>query len=230
MILSYQSNEQNTSCVITQTRFMKYLTLIILTASFIACDQQASSERLPFLGNTIYEKNDTIYHTVQDFELIDQDSSIVNNETFANQVYVADFFFTSCPTICPQMKAQMLRVYEKFENNAEVAILSHTIDPSYDTVELLKDYADRLGVKSEKWRFVTGDQDYIYDLAETSYVSLADEDSNAPGGFVHSGAFLLVDKDRRIRGFYDGTVPEQVDVLMNDIERLLKEYQPKTEN
>lgn len=208
---------------------MKYLPFLILITVFASCDQQYSSERLPFLGNTIFEGNDTIYHTIQDFKLVDQDSSWVTNETFADQVYIADFFFTSCPTICPKMKAQMLRVYKKFESNSEVAILSHTIDPTYDTVALLKDYSERLGVRSDKWKFVTGDQDYIYDLAEKSYVSLADEDSNAPGGFVHSGAFLLVDKDRRIRGFYDGTVPEQVDVLMNDIERLLKEYQPTAE-
>lgn len=208
---------------------MKNFTLLLLTLIVIACDQQTSSEKLPFLGNTIFEENDTIYHTIQDFQLVDQDSSIVTNETFTDKIYVADFFFTSCPTICPKMKAQMLRVYEKFENNNQVAILSHTIDPTYDTVALLKDYAERLGVSSDKWKFVTGDQDYIYDLAEKSYISLADEDGNAPGGFVHSGAFLLVDKDRRIRGFYDGTVPEQVDVLLNDIERLLKEYQPKTE-
>lgn len=191
----------------------------------IACDQQSSNEKLPILGNKIYEENDTIYHTIQDFQLVDQDSSSVTNETFSDKVYVADFFFTSCPTICPKMKAQMLRVYGKFENNPEVAILSHTIDPAYDTVALLKDYSERLGVSADKWKFVTGYQDYIYELAEKSYMSIADEDGNAPGGFVHSGAFLLVDKDRRIRGFYDGTVPEQVDVLMNDIERLLKEYE-----
>lgn len=196
------------------------LPLIIL----IACDQQTSSEKLPYMGNTIFEENDTIYHTIQDFQLVDQDSSIVTNETFKGQVYVADFFFTSCPTICPKMKAQMLRVYDKFKDNPEVAILSHTIDPTYDTVALLKDYSERLGVNSDKWKFVTGDQDYIYDLAEKSYMSIADEDEDAPGGYIHSGAFLLVDKERRIRGFYDGTVPEQVDVMMNDIERLLKEY------
>ena len=199
--------------------------LFILFIFLIACDQKSSSDALPFLGNTIYKKNDTIYHTIQDFELVDQDSSIVTNETFANKLYVTDFFFTSCPTICPEMKAQMLRVYGKFVDNDEVMILSHTIDPSYDTAALLKDYAERLGVSSDKWKFVTGDQDYIYDLAETSYMSVADEDFNAPGGFVHSSAFLLVDQGRRIRGFYDGTIPEQVDVLMNDIEKLLKEYE-----
>ena len=198
--------------------------LLILFVVLMACQQQASSDKLPYMGNTIYEENDTIYHTIQDFRLVDQDSGIVTNETFADKVYVADFFFTSCPTICPKMKAQMLRVYEKFEDNPEVGILSHTIDPEYDTVALLKDYAERLGVKSDKWKFVTGDQDDIYDLAEGSYMSIADEDADAPGGYIHSGAFLLVDKERHVRGVYDGTVPEQVDVMMNDIEKLLKEY------
>lgn len=215
--------------VTIKIQHMKNLLFLLSFLIFIACDQQASSERLPILGNTIFEENDTIYHTIQDFQLVDQDSSIVTNETFANKVYVADFFFTSCPTICPKMKAQMLRVYEKFEGNDQVAILSHTIDPTYDTVALLKDYAERLGVRSDKWKFVTGDQDYIYDLAGKSYLSVADEDEDAPGGFVHSGAFLLVDKDRRIRGFYDGTLPEQVDVLLYDIEKLLKEYQSTTD-
>lgn len=201
--------------------------LILLFIVVIACKQQTTNEKLPILGNKIYQENDTIYHTIQNFQLVDQDSSVVTNETFDNEIYVADFFFTSCPTICPTMKAQMLRVYEKFETNDQVAILSHTIDPSYDTVALLKDYADRLGVSSDKWKFVTGDQDYIYDLAEKSYMSIADEDADAPGGYIHSGAFLLVDKQRRIRGVYDGTVSEQVDVLMNDIEKLLKEYEVK---
>lgn len=200
----------------------KLLPVFIL---LIACESQNSPQQLPILGNTIYEENDTIYHTIQDFQLLDQDSSIITNATISDKIYVADFFFTSCPTICPKMKAQMLRVYEKFEGNNEVMILSHTIDPTYDTIPLLNDYASRLGVSSNQWKFLWGDQEYIYDLAEKSYMSLADQDADAPGGFVHSGAFLLVDKDRRVRGFYDGTVPEQVDVLMNDIELLLKEYE-----
>lgn len=206
----------------------KIIHILSGTLLMVACTQNRAVDALPIMGNTIYEENDTIYHTIQHFELVDQDSSVVTNATFSDQVYVADFFFTSCPTICPKMKAQMLRVYEAYESNAEVAILSHTIDPSYDTVALLKDYSERLGVSSAKWKFVTGDQDYIYDLAESSYMSIADEDPNAPGGYVHSGAFLLVDKDKRIRGVYDGTVAEQVDVLINDIEKLLNEYNPKT--
>ncbi len=202
----------------------KLLFTLLSSLILMACTQEKGSQKLPILGNVVYEENDTIYHKIADFQLIDQDSSVVTNESYKGKIYVADFFFTSCPTICPKMKAQMLRVYGKFESNEEIGILSHTIDPTYDTVALLKDYADRLGVKSSKWKFVTGDQDYIYELAENSYMSIADEDENAPGGYIHSGAFLLVDKERRIRGVYDGTVAEQVDVLMNDMEKLLKEY------
>lgn len=197
------------------------LPLIIL----VACSQKETATKLPYIGNTIYEENDTIYHTIQDFRLTDQDSLEVTNSTFDGKIYVADFFFTSCPTICPLMKAQMLRVYEKFKDNSDIAILSHTIDPEYDTVALLKDYAERLGVNTSQWKFVTGNADYIYDLGEKSYMVMADEDEKAEGGFIHSGAFLLVDKERHIRGVYDGTVADQVDVLMNDIEKLLKEYE-----
>ena len=200
--------------------------LFAATAVIVKCASPEGPAQLPIYGNKIFEENDTIYHTVADFQLIDQDSSVVTNSTFANQVYVSDFFFTSCPTICPKMKQQMLRVYEKFEDNDQVGILSHTIDPKHDTVAVLKDFADKLGIRSDKWKFVTGDQDYIYDLGETSYMVMADEDPDADGGFIHSGAFLLVDKERRIRGVYDGTVEEQVEILLKDIEKLLKEYEP----
>lgn len=205
---------------------IKKLTPVVLL--FWACSQQQNEESLPIFGHTIYQENDTIYHTIQDFALMDQDSSVITNEIMEDKVYVADFFFTSCPTICPKMKAQMLRVYEKFEGNNEVGILSHTIDPIYDTIPLLKDYAERLGADADQWKFLWGDQDIMYDIAEKSYMSIADEDRNAEGGFVHSGYFLLVDKERRIRGVYDGTSEDQVEVLMNDIERLLKEYKSDT--
>ena len=198
--------------------------LIPLLVLIVACSQLKKEELLPIYGNTIIEGNDTIYHTIKDFQLMDQDSIIITNESIADKIYVADFFFTSCPTICPAMKAQMLRIHEKFESNENFIILSHTIDPKYDTIPLLNDYADRLGVSSESWKFLWGKQDEVYELAEESYLSIANKDSDAPGGFVHSGTFLLVDKDRRVRGVYDGTVSEQVDVLINDVEKLLKEY------
>lgn len=198
-----------------------------------ACTSKKSSEeKLPILGQPQYvEKTvnnqavtDTIYHQVADFEFIDQDSATVTNNTFKDKIYVTDFFFTSCPTICPVMKKEMLRVYEEFKDNDDVLFLSHTIDPEYDTVALLHDYAERLGVSSNKWHFVTGDKEAIYDMGLKSYMVTAMEDESSPGGFMHSGAFILVDKDRRIRGMYDGTIKEQVDLLISDIYRLLKEY------
>lgn len=200
------------------------LLLALILTLLIGCNQSQNEAKLPIYGNTIYEATDTIYHTIADFRLVDQDSVWITNETFAGKVYVSDFFFTSCPTICPVMKQQMLRVYEKFETNDQVAILSHTIDPTYDTAPVLKDYAGKLGVNTNKWKFVTGDSDYIYDLGETSYMVMTDEDEEAEGGFIHSGAFLLVDKERQIRGVYDGTVEEQVGLLLNDIDKLLNEY------
>ncbi|HYF70969.1 MAG TPA: SCO family protein [Ohtaekwangia sp.] len=178
---------------------------------------------LPILGERDVQGTDTIYHTIADFRFIDQDSNIVSKETFKNKIYVADFFFTSCRSICPKMKTQMLRVYDKIEQEPDVLLLSHTIDPEYDTVGLLHDYAERLGVKSNKWHFVTGNKDDIYNIAQTSYFATAMEDKSEPDGFLHSGAFLLIDKHSRIRGKYDGTKEEDVNRLIADIKRLQRE-------
>ena len=206
------------------------LTVVAIIALIMGCSPVKNQFELPILGRSeIVEKEvdgktvyDTIPHTIANFEFVDQDSTIVTNATFEGQVYVADFFFTSCPTICPVMKKQMLRVYEEFEDEPEVGILSHSIDPTHDTVALLHNFAKNLGVKSDKWHFVTGDKDKIYEIGETSYMVVANEDEDAPGGYIHSGAFLLIDKQRRIRGVYDGTVPEQVDLLISDIKKLIK--------
>ncbi len=203
--------------------------LVIIT--FYSCSEVENQQKLPVLGRErIVEREvngqkvyDTIQHQIADFAFFNQDSSLVTNETLAGKVYVADFFFTSCPTICPIMKKEMLRVYDAYEDSAEVMIVSHTIDPEYDTVGLLRQYASSLGVSSEKWHFLTGDQDEIYELGEQSYMSIMAEDEDAPGGYIHSGAFLLVDKQGRIRSVVDGTVTEQVDLLIKDIARLLNE-------
>ncbi|MFZ6664020.1 SCO family protein [Peijinzhouia sedimentorum] len=219
---------------------MKFSSSILIAITFfsglISCESSTSGsqESLPILGRKeVVEKvlngetiQDTIYHTIGDFRFVDQDSSWVTPESFEGKIYVADFFFTSCPTICPIMKTQMLRVFEEFKDNPEVMILSHTIDPEYDTVALLKDFSERIGVMdNKKWKFVTGDKDEIYKIGQTKYMVSATEDVSEPGGFVHSGAFLLVDKDQRIRGIYDGTKEDQVDRLIKDIPRLLKEYE-----
>ncbi len=190
----------------------------------LSCADVDTQQRLPIMGNHDYGANDTIFHRVADFLLVNQDSTIVTNETLRNKIYVSDFFFTTCPTICPIMKAQMLRIYDVIKDDPEVALLSHTIDPAHDTVAVLKNYAQNLGVKAPKWHFVTGERDEIYELAK-SYMVLADEDPNAPGGFVHSGAFLLIDKEGRVRGVYDGTIAQEVDLLIQDIDLLKDEYE-----
>lgn len=201
--------------------FVVLICVMMLTFSCIT----KKEERLPILGERSVSGKDTIYHHIANFSFVNQDSSVVTNETFSNKIYVADFFFTSCRTICPIMKTQMLRVYDSIKNDPQVLILSHTIDPEYDTVGLLHDFADRLGVKSNKWHFVTGEKDSIYSIAQRSYFATAMEDKTEADGFIHSGAFLLVDKERRIRGKYDGTKEEDVNRLLGDIERLEKEYE-----
>ncbi|WP_340152341.1 SCO family protein [uncultured Marivirga sp.] len=210
------------------------LTSLILVACGLE-NQKNKKAEFPVLGRKQYVEKivdgktvtDTVDHTIPDYKLVNQDSNWVTPETFEGKVYVADFFFTSCPTICPTMKKEMLRVYEAYKENDEVGIISHTIDPEYDTVALLKDFAEKLDVKAPKWNFVTGEKEEIYELGQKGYMVTAMEDENEEGGYLHSGAFVLVDKERKIRGVYDGTRSEEVDKLITDIELLLATYDEK---
>jgi protein SCO1/2 len=209
-------------------RFMLLVNMLMLLFAITGCVQQPE-QPLPFLGQKqITEKiengktvTDTTAYQIPDFALVNQDSQLVNQSTMAGKIYVADFFFTSCPTICPKMKQQLLRVYEEFEENPDVLILSHTIDTRHDSVPVLKAYAEKLGVSSDKWHFLTGQKEEIYSLAR-AYMIPAEEDERAPGGYAHSGAFLLIDGNRHVRGVYDGTRAEDVDELIDDIKILLK--------
>ena len=196
--------------------------LSALCLLLFSCIRQ-KEQRLPIFGEKEVVGSDTVFHTIGNFKFVNQDSTLVTNETLKDKIYVADFFFTTCRTICPIMKTQMLRVYESIANEPDVLLVSHTIDPEHDTVALLHDYADRLGVKSNKWHFLTGNKDSIYYIAQTSYFATAMEDNSEPEGFIHSGAFLLIDKKGRIRGKYDGTKEEEVNRLLEDIEILKKE-------
>jgi protein SCO1/2 len=206
--------------------------MLLATGFFYSCnDSGAPGRTLPILGEreAVERVNgqtvvDTVYHQIPDFAFVNQDSQQVTQETVAGKVYVTDFFFTSCPSICPKMKSQMLRVYEEYKENPNVLLLSHSIDPQHDTVAVLKDYADRLGVESAKWHFLTGEKDSIYDIA-MKYLVPAQEDGDAEGGFTHGGHFILVDEQRRIRGVYDGTEEESVNQLIKDIPLLLNEKQ-----
>lgn len=198
---------------------------------FSNCTEKENDRKksLPILGNWHVDSievegktvTDTVFHEIATFSFVNQDSVTITNSDLEGKIYVADFFFTTCPTICPVMKTQMLRVYEKFKDNPEFKILSHTIDPKHDTVALLKDYSQRLGIENAStWHFLTGDQEKIFEIGQTSYLTTAMEDQQEPGGFLHSGAFVLVDQNGRIRGVYDGTKEDQVNRLMNDIPKL----------
>jgi protein SCO1/2 len=197
-----------------------FLLMPIAGLLFFSCQEAPVS--LPILGEREVVNGDTVYHKIRDFAFLNQDSQVITNATFGGKIYVADFFFISCPTICPKTTRQMLRLYERFKEEDKVILLAHTVDPKRDGVAALSKYAGNLGVSSSKWHFATGDQDALYEIAD-DYFSVALEDPDVPGGFDHSGRFILVDPNRHIRSFCDGTDPADVDRFMADIENLLKE-------
>ncbi len=171
------------------------------------------------------KQNVTKGHRIGDFELVNQDGKTVTNKDFDEFYYVTDFFFTTCPTICPSMSAQMQRVQKKYKDDEDFKILSHTVQPEVDSVPVLKEYANLYEADPKKWIFVTGDKKMIYDLARKSYFAAVTEGDGGPGDFIHTENFVLVDKEKRIRGFYDGTSEESVDQLLVDIEILSQEYE-----
>ncbi len=196
----------------------KYIILLLILGSCKMND----APQLPFLGNKVRQNGTTDYPKIADFSFTDQNDSTVTNHTFKGRIYVADFIFLSCPMICPKMNTEMLKVYTAFKNNNKVGFLSHTIDPEHDTVEKLKAYTDNLGIKGN-WHFVTGNKDSIFSIATKSYFTTAYPNAKEPGGYIHGGGLLLIDKNRYIRGVYDGTNPKESERLIKDINTLLKE-------
>ncbi len=201
---------------------MKKNLFIIMIFLFFACQKQ--EKKLHDYSISIIKSkfgNDTIIKAIPKFEFTNQEGEKVNNETFKNKVYITDFFFTSCPGICPVMTRNMLKVYDKY--NKDILFLSHSIDPKRDNVAKLKKYAHKIGItNAEKWHFVTGDKEKISLMAK-NYMILAYEDTTAAGGFEHGGQFVLIDKQQHVRGYYDGTDLDSVDKLIEDIAVLLKE-------
>ncbi len=202
-----------------------FISLLVL----LACNSE--KKQLPILGerttktaNVNGENSvDTIYATVPYFSFINQNGDSLSQNDVNGKIYVADFFFISCPTICPVMKKEMIRVFNAFKGDTALMLLSHTIDPVHDTIALLKQYATDLGSDGKQWQFLTGERERIYEMAEMGYYATAMPDSTAPGGFVHSGGFILVDRLSRVRGIYDGTDAKQVDQLIEDISVLKQE-------
>jgi protein SCO1 len=204
-------------------RYIIFSLLFLFLLSACTTGIEPENDKLPILGfRDVDTKGDTIYHTIPDFSFIDQDSQVITNKTLENKIYISDFFFIHCPSICPKVKAQMMRIYDKYKDNDKVILLSHSIDTKNDTVPALKVYANKLEIETDKWHLVTGDHDLIYSIADEYFVAaLVNED--APGGFDHSGRIILVDENRNIRSFAEGTDPESVTKFMLDIDKLLKE-------
>jgi len=164
------------------------------------------------------------YHTIADFALTNQNGERVTEETYANKIYVADFFFTTCPSICPIMTKNMAMVQKQILHDDEVLLLSHSVTPQIDSVAQLKKYALEKGVIDTKWNLVTGDKKQIYELARKSYLAVKTDGDGGRFDMIHTENFILVDKERRIRGFYDGTNSEAIAKLMEDLAVLKESY------
>lgn len=162
------------------------------------------------------------YHTIADFNLTNQNGENITQNDYKDKIYVADFFFTTCQTICPIMTGHMVKIQEALKNDDEVLLLSHTVTPEIDSVAQLKKYAIEKGVNDAKWNLVTGDKKEIYNLARKSYLAAKDV-PYSENDLVHTENFVLVDKKKRIRGFYDGTDPEAIEKLLADIQILKQE-------
>ncbi|WP_299433397.1 SCO family protein [uncultured Aquimarina sp.] len=160
------------------------------------------------------------YHKINNFSLLNQNGKEITQTDYENKIYVADFFFTTCQTICPIMTGNMKKIQEELKNDQEVLLLSHTVIPETDNVPQLKKYAVEKGVDDTKWNLVTGNKKHIYDLARKSYLVAKTDGDGGPYDMIHTENFVLVDKKKRIRGFYDGTKEEEIDRLLEDIEVL----------
>ncbi len=165
-------------------------------------------------------QNQNKNHTVLDFSLINQNGEKITQKDYENKIYVVDFFFTKCPSICPVMTANLAKIQEEFLDNDEVMLLSISVTPNVDTVSILQDYAKSKGVIDSKWNVTTGNKKHIYELARKSYFAVVDQGDGGLQDFIHTPNFILVDKKKQIRGIYDGTDDESILELINDLEIL----------
>ena len=169
-------------------------------------------------------KHITKDHTIADFELTNQNGQKITNKNYKDKIYVADFFFTRCQTICINMAYNMGELQNLYKKDTDIMFLSHSVTPEIDSVTVLKEYADRKGVIDGKWNITTGAKTHIYELARKSYFAVLDEGNGDENDFIHTEQFVLVDKEKRIRGYYDGTEKEDMEKLKKDIVLLKEEY------
>lgn len=210
----------------------KYNCLLLLILTIFSCGKKQeihSHKTLPFFNSasftpewldTGYKANENI-HTIPEFSFVNQDGNTITKDTYKGKIYIADFFFVSCPGICPKLTKNMGILQEKYKDDPSILLLSHTVMPTRDSVPVLKEYALEHKINSNKWNLVTGDKDEIYNIARTGY--FADEDfvkTQDENAFIHTENFILVDKKGRIRGVYNGTLGVETNRLMKHIEIL----------
>ncbi|HEY8782815.1 MAG TPA: SCO family protein [Mucilaginibacter sp.] len=206
----------------------KLMSAVVVMLLLNACKSN-NNKTLPVLGNKkVVTKivngqsmTDTVYQTIPPIHYINQYGDSVSNKNLDGNIYVADFFFTTCPSICPIMQRNMLNVYNAFKDSTGFKIISYTIDPQHDSVPVLKKYADKLGISGNTWWLLQGRKDETYRIAKSYLVSV--EEKNPAGEYIHDGFFILIDKQKRIRGTYDGTKPDDVSKLIEDIKILKSE-------
>ncbi len=170
---------------------------------------------------------DTLYHHIPSFNFTNQNAESYSSSQLDGNIYVANFFFATCPTICPKMSTNMLQVQDRFKDRKDLKLVSFTVNPGHDTPEVLKEYAQKVHANEEKWSFLTAPKDSIYNVAFNGFFVSAQKDSLAPGGFLHSGNLILIDWNGRIRGYFDGTSVSETNDLFDAIDILLVEkYAP----
>ncbi|WP_420571468.1 SCO family protein [Kordia sp.] len=208
---------------------MGCLSAIIVTVFYFALKKknvlpiyQPANVNVELVDNSIQHVSK--YHKINNFSLVNQNGKTVTQKDYEGKIYVADFFFTTCQTICPIMTKNMTEIQKAILDDDDIMLLSHSVTPEIDTVAQLKRYAIEKGVNDKKWNLVTGDKKQIYDLARKSYLAVK-SDGNDDYGMVHTENFMLIDKKRRIRGFYDGTKKEDIEKLLDDIETLKESYE-----
>ncbi len=215
-------------------RFIIFFGLVSLIIILLFYNALLPQKKLPVFQPAMvnYELVDSTiqhvkkFHRIAEFEFINQNGKTVTHENFNGKIYVADFFFTTCPTICISMTDNLLKVQKEIQNNPNILLISHSVTPKIDSVSQLKKYAVEKGVNDKKWHLVTGDKKEIYELARKSYLAVKDEGDGGPFDMIHTENFILVDPDKRIRGFYDGTDSQEIQRLLSEIKILNSEYFP----
>ena len=211
-------------------QFLIVFTLFFIGLGYFISSRYSKLTKLPFLGECRYDTVkkdgsfmlDTVHHLVNNFSFTDQNGKTITENDFKGKIYVADFFFTTCKTICPKMTTQMQRVVETYKKEPTVLFLSHTVYPENDSVSVLAEYAKTKNADASRWHFVTGSKKELYDMARNSYLLSSDKGDGGSDDFVHTQKFALVDADRHIRGIYDGLDSTDVNRLISDIDILLK--------